>query len=416
MACVNIVADAFIGTDGTGLPAHSPDVIPSGFSWHNFGSSEFMELGAGRAVSVDPTGGFASIYNAAETPIPGLTLPYRVTFAAYCDDLDSGNGTYLHLDGPGVDSTLSQIKIDLFPTSLYVFVGNNLPTTFDYGEASYAVASGVAHTVELYVESGQFTVTIDGGEQAPVALSGGTAPIDATYVAVMTNAAASYVDSLAICLDAAAPAPPATTSALPLITVPAGLPVFLADGHSIDEDSVYAQVGYITGHSRARRVHTGPEREVAVSWILEADEMAAIDDWYENTLQAGALQFAVQVENQGAGLLWWTARWIDFQTEMMHLGRGRVSGRLFLIGEGSVAGPEFGALSMEIGCALLDVRSVVTLPTGLAMEIGCALTQPVQMRIEISVPLLSFLGAFGRITEDGARRITEDDVRRITEI
>lgn len=205
---------------------------------------------------------------------------------------------------------------------------------------------------------------------------------------------------------------------LPTITAPDGAPVFLAEGHGIEEDSVFAQVGYTTGHSRARRVWTVPERAVAVSWLLDADVMAAVDDWYENTLLAGTRQFAARVRNQGAGsaLLWWTARWIDFQTEMLNLGRGRVSGMLLLTGEGSETGPETGALAMEVEIALLDVRSTVSVPKNLAMEILIELLQPQVLRMEISIALLnSYEIVNGRITQDNVQRETQDGVPRVTQ-
>jgi hypothetical protein len=176
---------------------------------------------------------------------------------------------------------------------------------------------------------------------------------------------------------------------LPTITAPSGTPVFLAEGHGIEEDSVFAQVKFATGHSRARRVWTVTERVVSVQWFLEADEMLAVDDWYENVLLAGAREFSAYVRNQGDGMLWWRARWVEYRTEMLHKGRGRVTGSLLLTGEGSVTGPDTGALEMEIAVALLDTRSTVSVPSGLAMEISIALLQPQLLAAEITVALLS---------------------------
>lgn len=178
---------------------------------------------------------------------------------------------------------------------------------------------------------------------------------------------------------------------LPTITAPEGAPVFLAEGHEIEEDSVFAQVAYTTGHSRARRVWTVPERVVTVSWLLEPDVLAAVDDWYETTLRVGSRQFAARVRNQGASaaLLWWTARWITYQVEMMNLGRGRVSGTLLLTGDGSEIGPDTGALAMEIEIPLIDIRSNANVPQVLAMEISIALVQPHVLEMEVEIDLLS---------------------------
>jgi hypothetical protein len=203
---------------------------------------------------------------------------------------------------------------------------------------------------------------------------------------------------------------------LPTITAPEGTPVFLAEGHSIEEDSVYAQVPYTTGHSRARRVWTVPERVVSVSWLLDADLLAAVDAWYEDALLAGTREFAARVRNQGAGaaLLWWTARWINFETEMLHLGRGRVSGSLLLTGEGSETGPETGAMAMEVLIDLVDVRSAVSVPKVLAMEVLIDLIQPAVLRMEVLIDLLNnYEVVNGRVTQDDVQRETQDGIPRV---
>ena len=63
--------------------------------------------------------------------------------------------------------------------------------------------------------------------------------------------------------------------ALPTIIAPPEAPVFLADGHEIEELSRYAQVPMQTGHSRPRARRSQPERMVDVSWFLEAAPMLA---------------------------------------------------------------------------------------------------------------------------------------------
>lgn len=205
---------------------------------------------------------------------------------------------------------------------------------------------------------------------------------------------------------------------LPSITAPPGTPAFLVDGHAIEEDSVFAQVRTATGHSRARRRWTVIERVVAVSWLLEADQLEAVDSWYEDALLVGEREFAAQIANQGAGArkLWWRARWISFDIEMLHKGRGLVSGSLFLTGEGSAEGPDTGALAMEVAVSLLDIRSSIFLPADLAMEIDVELLQPVVLRMEIEVELLTtHIPEDARLTETGDLRVTEDGDARVVE-
>jgi hypothetical protein len=201
---------------------------------------------------------------------------------------------------------------------------------------------------------------------------------------------------------------------LPLITPPVGTPLFLVEGHGIDEDSVFDQVAFATGHSRARRVWTVTERAVSVRWLLDADELAAVDAWYEDTLAAGSLEFAVQVKDLGPGLRWWRARWISFETQLLHLGRGLVTGTLFLTGEGSESGPETGALTMEVDVALLDDRSNVSVPKVLAMEVLVHLLQPAFLQMEVTVSLAGVY-SLRRRTEAGVVRTTEDGAERLVE-
>ena len=128
---------------------------------------------------------------------------------------------------------------------------------------------------------------------------------------------------------------------LPSITAPAGTPVFLAEGHDVEGLGPFAQVQFTVGHRRARRVHTATERIVSVSWLLRTSQLAAVDDWFEDDLEAGTLPFAAQVAREdGSGLAWWHAQWVrPYQTELLHLGRARIRGALLLTGTRSLTGP-----------------------------------------------------------------------------
>ncbi len=168
--------------------------------------------------------------------------------------------------------------------------------------------------------------------------------------------------------------------ALPTIIAPPEAPVFLADGHEIEELSRYAQVTMQTGHSRTRAVRSSNERTVAVRWFLSAEAMLAVYEWYEGTLQAGTRLFAARVARQGGdptsgawpSLAWWSARWLSFSTELLHYGRGVVTGRLYLIEGPFEDGPDLQSLAMEIRAPLLGSASP-TIPVALAMEIEAGL-------------------------------------------
>jgi hypothetical protein len=205
--------------------------------------------------------------------------------------------------------------------------------------------------------------------------------------------------------------------ALPEITVPAGAPIFLVAGHQIDEADQYASIPMGRGHSRKRRVTTPPsERVVDVAWILTTAQMAAVDDWFENTLKAGNEFFAAQVANQDAfGRLWWKAKWLEpYLSEPLHRGYWRVSGKLFLVGEGTLTPPVSTTLGTEITVPLLGSASI-EVGKGLALEIVVPLVQRVTLgAVEFRGELLPGPTTRDRITVDGIARLTTSGATRTT--
>lgn len=177
---------------------------------------------------------------------------------------------------------------------------------------------------------------------------------------------------------------------LPTIIAPPTAPVFLAAGHQINEDGVFAPVRFGTGHARNRRTRTKTERTVSVSWFLEAGPLADVWSWYENDLQAGALPFAARVANQeGAGLVYWAARWVDFNIELLPKGRGRLTGQLYLYGEPSETGPDLSELAAEVSIALQGAATA-TIPSNLAAEVVIALeasSSDLTLQAEVAIGL-----------------------------
>ncbi len=160
--------------------------------------------------------------------------------------------------------------------------------------------------------------------------------------------------------------------ALPPIVGPAGTPVFLAEGHDIEEISSYAQVRFGTGHGRARPARRAVDRIVSVEWFLEAQQMLDVFNWYEDGLEAGALTFSAYIKRLGAGMVWREARWISFETEMLHFGRGRVSGRLLLFGPEYAEGPAVNDLAVEVRFPLNATATAYTF-TNFEAELSFAL-------------------------------------------
>lgn len=163
---------------------------------------------------------------------------------------------------------------------------------------------------------------------------------------------------------------------LPEITLPAGIPIFLAEGHSATPRSKFADVGMRTGHSRKRRVSTAAPRVVQVSLFLTAELMQVFDTWFEDTLVVGVAKFSAQVAQQGAKTrLWWEAEWVDMpRSEPLAPDAWRVTGRLLLTGIGSVDGPLNSSARVEFGAALTGVARTHIDQFG-AIEFGAALEQ-----------------------------------------
>lgn len=127
--------------------------------------------------------------------------------------------------------------------------------------------------------------------------------------------------------------------ALPSITAPAGFPCFLARGHAIALRPVHHPVRFAQGVARQRRCYTAQQRVVDVAWFLSQARLIEAEQWYEQTLDAGAIEFAAEVRTQGLGTLWWRARWVDIGYEMSSRGRGTVRGKLLLTGQPETSGP-----------------------------------------------------------------------------
>jgi hypothetical protein len=136
---------------------------------------------------------------------------------------------------------------------------------------------------------------------------------------------------------------------LPELQLPAGLPCFLVQGHNADVPGPYDDVDMAAGSNRRRRVFTTAPREVDVQMILEAAQSAALRAWWEGPAQAGALTFAAHVRNQGPGMRWWEAMWVQpYALEGMHKGRWRLSGRLRLYGAPSTSPPTRTSMAARI--------------------------------------------------------------------
>jgi hypothetical protein len=198
---------------------------------------------------------------------------------------------------------------------------------------------------------------------------------------------------------------------LPGITVPAGTPVFLAEGHAIELQPLYSSIEQSTGHTRLRRVRTSSTRVVDVGLSLDELQMYAFDDWFENILLAGERPFSAYVRSQGPGMLWWHARWQEpYTADPRGNGIWRVTGKLVLSGIGSLVGPDTSALSVSFGVNLVG-QAELQQSASLSVSFGVDLTAGAPLSVSFGVALLTPLPTF-RLREAGGFRLREAGGKR----
>jgi hypothetical protein len=177
--------------------------------------------------------------------------------------------------------------------------------------------------------------------------------------------------------------------ALPELTLPDGTPQWVCDGHDIELTPMYADVGMRTGHDRRRRVYTTVPRTLGVSLILDRAQMLAIHDWFEGPLMAGQEWFAARVANQGPGLLWWKARFVEpYTAEVLSSQYWRFTAKLLLVGDGSSDGPYTAAMNAAVTVALSG-SAVLTVPNDLSAAVTVALQMASNMSAAVTVALTS---------------------------
>lgn len=180
--------------------------------------------------------------------------------------------------------------------------------------------------------------------------------------------------------------------ALPELLLPDGTPAFLADGHNIELTPMYADVPTRTGHGRRRRVFTVVPRIVSVGLQLTAAQMLAFHAWFEGPLQAGAQSFSAQVANQGPGLLWWQARFVEpYTADAGDAGAWfRVRARLLLVGSGTATAPYTPAMNAATVIALVG-SAVMTAPINLAADSTVAMLLLSTIAADTTVAMISII-------------------------
>lgn len=207
---------------------------------------------------------------------------------------------------------------------------------------------------------------------------------------------------------------------LPGILVPDGIPAFALDGHGIEPGSPYADAPMLQGEARRRRLYTTAPSVAQVSATMDGASMAAFDQWFEEVLRAGELEFAAPIKAFGAaGAEYWRALWTEpYDAEPLHGGFWRVTGRLLLAGEPSAAPPIAGTLQVEFTVALA-AAAVPTTSVVLAVEFGAelAVATPLQAEFGAALDAAAVMESYGgaELREDGGLELREDDSTELRE-
>lgn len=195
--------------------------------------------------------------------------------------------------------------------------------------------------------------------------------------------------------------------ALPELMLPAGMPAFLANDHDLELAPLHAEVEMRTGHSLKRRVFTVADRQVGVALQLTAALMTTFEAWFETALQAGVLPFTAQVANQGAGLLYWSARFVGGSYVAVASEGGAsfvVWATLRLTGDGSATPPASSSLAGDITVPLVG-SAVLLLANTLAGDITVPLqTASNNLAGDVTVALSGFHGFLARESSGNVQR------------
>lgn len=179
---------------------------------------------------------------------------------------------------------------------------------------------------------------------------------------------------------------------LPEILVPAGVPPFRATGHALQRGGVHANLPRGTGHARKRPIRTAASNLISVSARVGADAAQALENWYENTLHAGALPFSARVFGLDTpDPVWWSATWeVPPQWDEAPGGFWIVSGQLRVTGEASPTGPTSTSAAAEFTTALAGA-AVPVISSNAEVEFTAAMGTAAQASVEFTAALLAVI-------------------------
>ncbi|MES2180726.1 MAG: hypothetical protein V4493_01330 [Pseudomonadota bacterium] len=119
------------------------------------------------------------------------------------------------------------------------------------------------------------------------------------------------------------------------IRFPVELPPPNRDDYGTTFEETRSQQEKEIGAARQRREYSIEPRIENLSWLFTQTQYTIFDSWWQNSIKSGELEFDIQISDDDAGLIWYTAKWIESYQTSIDSQRYEwvVSGKLRLLGE-----------------------------------------------------------------------------------
>lgn len=204
---------------------------------------------------------------------------------------------------------------------------------------------------------------------------------------------------------------------------PPALPAALVAGHGFQPVPNARPRDRDQGEMRLRPRYRSSPEVCSASWLFDQDQFDAFHDWFEDELQAGALDFDVRVQHRGTeyGTTWYTAVFAqDYAAEVLHTLLYRVTAPLVLR---ELIGPvrvpptvqALGRASFSGGAGMGE--AALSASGGIALGGGAGMgAVPLQGRGAVAFggggPLRGLAVAQAREADDGSERETDSGFTR----
>lgn len=104
-----------------------------------------------------------------------------------------------------------------------------------------------------------------------------------------------------------------------MATWPSTFPKVLAEGYSVNPGQQFVRTEMETGPARQRRITEAPNRNISASVLLNDEQLAEFDTWFDTELLGGSIWFSGIPLHIGQGMQSYSARFVA-QPKYTHAG------------------------------------------------------------------------------------------------